>query len=195
MDEMRNSHSPFALSPIPHPEEPKRPHQSIPQLVLGAHHVPNIGLVTTSFFGTSNRGEVERSWGLLSQIPNRKDEFYGPKFHWAEYYKVRNWLYGIAVHWALVLGTILLVFVPPVRTLAKRFVTAPGQGPSREDMKKEQVEYRAIANPDLDTPTNKQAVLRARFQGSMYYSKCHLPSEGPLYPEAADLCCLLSRIY
>lgn len=105
----------------------------------------------------------------MSQIPSRKKEFYGPNFTWAEFFKARNWLHGIAVHWGLLIGGLLLIFVPPFRWLARKLVFQPGQGPDMDEAKKDVIEYRGVASPDTDVPTNKQAFSRAWFHGSMYY--------------------------
>lgn len=118
--------------------------------------------------GASDRPIVERSWGLLSQIPARKDEFYGPKFTFAEYLKARNWLHGIAIHWALLWGFAFLSLLSPVRAVVKRFVYAPGQGIGKEEMAKEEIEFRGTASPDAPPSLDKQAFCRAQFRGSMY---------------------------
>lgn len=168
MQEFKNAHGPYALSPIPHPETP-RPAKSLIQILSGLYTVPNLGLLTTSLAGLTDIPVIERSWGLLSVIPSRKEQFYGAKFNWKEGYKARNWLQGIAIHWALLVGSAVLALVPPARALMKRWVSQPGQGPSREDMAKEEIEYRGVANPDTESPSGKQAFCRAWFHGSMYY--------------------------
>ena len=159
---------PYASSPIPH-EAPTRPAQSIMQLCLGLHEVPNLGLLTTALFGSSDCTLVERTWGLLSQIPSRKQEFYGPKFRWAEGAKPRNWLYGIFTHWSIVIAMSVLALVPPVRALVKKVMFQPGHGPSKETGAKDEVEFRGVAEPDTETPTGKQAFCRAKYAGSVYY--------------------------
>lgn len=171
LSEVAEAEKPFAQSPVPHPAEPKRRQVSIWQKIFGVHHVSNLGTVTTAFSSGADHPVIERSWGLLSEIPSRKHEFYGPNFHWAEYYRVRNWLHGVFIHWALIIGIYLLAVAPPIRTVLKRFAPAPGTGPSKQDMRKEEVEFRGIANPDTELPSNKQAFLRAWYYGSMYQCK------------------------
>lgn len=168
--EITQASSPFASSPIPH-KEPTRSPTSFLQLLFGIRSIPNLGLVTTSVASATDTPVVERTWGLLSQIPSRKDEFYGPNFTWTMYYKARNWLHGIAVHWGLLLGGFLLAFVSPFRALVRKFVFQPGQGPDKASTAKEEIEYRGVASPDTDVPSNKQAICRAWFHGSMYYCK------------------------
>lgn len=174
VSELAESGKPFAHSPVPHPNEPKRHRRSIWQKVFGVYHVPNLGTVTTAFTNPADQAVVERSWGLLSQIPSRKDEFYGPNFHWAECHRARNWLHGVIIHLAIVIGVLLVATGPPVRAVLRRIVPEPGTGPSRDEMEKEEVEWRGIANPDTETPTNKQACCRAWYNGSMYACKWHI---------------------
>ncbi|KAK2591222.1 hypothetical protein QQS21_011087 [Conoideocrella luteorostrata] len=180
LKEVVQATKPYATSPIPHTSG-ARPQRSLLQRILGVTSLPNLGLVTTSIAGTTDQAVVTRTWGLLHEIPSRRDEFYGPKFTWAEYFKARNWLHGIAVHFALALGGFFLVFVPPFRSLVRRFVYQPGEGVSREDMAKEEVEYRGTASPDIESnPTNKQALCRAWFHGSMYALTGIFLAEGAL---------------
>ncbi|PNY29899.1 Ankyrin repeat domain-containing protein 50 [Tolypocladium capitatum] len=179
LEELRAASQPYASSPIPHPEK-ARPSMGFLQRWLGICHVPNLGTLTTSIAGRTDAPTVERSWGLLSTIPSRKDQFYGPKFNWVEYYKPRNWLHGIFVHWGLILGMVLFGHFPSVRALVKRFVYQPGQGTSRENLAREEVEYRGIATPDTATPSGKQAYCRAWFHGSMYYLTAVFLAQGAL---------------
>ena len=138
------------------------------QTLLGLRHYRNLGLTTTSIAAVTDTSVIERSWGLLSTIPSRKDQFYGPRFSWVEVFKARNWFQGIALHVGLVIGAFLLMMVPPVRTLVRRFVYQPGEGPTKEETTREEVEYRGTATPDSDTATTKQAFVRAQFHGGMY---------------------------
>lgn len=175
LKEVIESTKPFAISPIPHTSGAK-PQNSFLQSLLGVTSLPNLGLLTTSIAGKTDQAVVTRTWGLLHEIPSRKKEFYGPRFTWCEYFKARNWLHGIAIHFALAIGSILLVFVPPVRSLVKRFVYQPGEGVSREEMENEAVEYRGTAVPDLESnPSQKQAFGRAWFHGGLYMCKCASP--------------------
>ncbi|UKZ80641.1 hypothetical protein TrVFT333_008404 [Trichoderma virens FT-333] len=112
------------------------------------------------------------------KIPSRKDEFYGPKFHWNECYRPRNWLHGVIIHWVLVLGVLLVAIGPPIRALFRKLVPAPGTGPSRDEMDKEEAEWRGIANPDTESPTDKQAFVRAWYNGSMYQMTAMFCCEG-----------------
>ncbi|KHN99475.1 Saccharopine dehydrogenase / Homospermidine synthase [Metarhizium album ARSEF 1941] len=165
LKEVVESTKPFATSPIPHTSGAK-PQKGFLQTILGVTSRPNLGLLTTSISATVDQAVVTRTWGLLHEIPSRRKEFYGSGFTWSEFFKARNWLYGIAIHFGLAIGSLLLVFVPPFRSLVKRFVYQPGEGVSREDMEKEGIEYRATATPDIKSnPDQKQAFCRAWFHG------------------------------
>ncbi|KAK5990181.1 Putative trans-acting enoyl reductase [Cladobotryum mycophilum] len=180
LQDFRDANEPFAFSPILHPAEPKRHPKSISQIIFGSHHAPGLGMVSTSIIGGTDQTQVERSWGLLSLIPSRKHEFYGPKFHFAEYRKVRNWLDGIFIHWGLFLAVALLFLVKPLRNLVRKHASQPGAGPPKEDAEKEEVEFRGIANPDTDEPVDKQAYCRAWFNGSIYLLTAIYAVEGAL---------------
>ncbi|KUI59820.1 hypothetical protein VP1G_07044 [Cytospora mali] len=159
--------SPFALSPVPNPNAGAQKSSLVTKLT-GLRTVPNLGLLTTFLPGDSDRAIVHRTWGLLSQIPSKKEEFYGPNFSFGEYMKTRNWLSGVFVHWGIVVAGFLFVTIPPLRKLAQRFVYEQGQGPDVEQAKKDEIEYRGIAIPDTGEAVNKQAYCRAWFNGSLY---------------------------
>lgn len=174
LSEVSAMREPYCLSPVPYPGG-AGPGSSLLQKLFGLRSVPDLGIQTTSLLGATDVPIVGRSWGLLSQIPNRKDEFYGPRFSFVEYLKPRNWLYGIAIHWGLLLSVLALSLVPPVRGIVKRFVYEPGQGISREEMAKEEAEFRGTAIPDTPSPTGKHAFCRASFRGSMYQREFVVP--------------------
>lgn len=143
------------------------------QKLFGSRTVPDLGTVTTSIAALTDASTVERTWGLLSVTPSRKDEFYGPNFTWIEYYRVRNWLHGVAIHWGLMMGTFLLALFRPLRTLVGKFVHQPGQGPARSSIRHESIEYRGIATPDNGSKGSQKAFCKASFSGSMYYCEYH----------------------
>ena len=166
--EVKASHVPFALSPIPHPK-PVSTTRSFLGRLTGLARVPNLGLLTTSLAGMTDAAIVQRTWGLLSTNPSRTGQFYGPNFTFREFMRTPNWLRGMIQHFAMtVFGMVLIT--PPLRKLIWRFVHQPGQGPDRENAKKDRIEYRGVGNPDLEG-IGKQAFCRAHFQGSMYYRK------------------------
>ncbi|KAJ4392169.1 hypothetical protein N0V93_005792 [Gnomoniopsis smithogilvyi] len=168
LKEIAASMKPYALSPVPNP---KAASQSRPltQKLSGTRYVPSLGVQTTFVAGDSDRAIVERTWGLLSQIPSKKKEFYGPDFHFSEHLRVRNWLSGLFVHLGISLAGILFVVAPPVRWLLKKLVYAQGQGPDIEQSKKHEIEYRAIGKPDGWKENGDVASCKASFNGSMYH--------------------------
>lgn len=164
--EIAEGFKPYALSPVPNPKaNPQRP--SLWTILTGVRTVPHLGILTTFIGGNTDKAIVDRTWGLLSQTPSKKEEFYGPNFSFSEHIKVSNWLYGMLIHWAIGLSGFFLATIPPLRALVKKFVYAPGSGPDREDAKKDEIEYRAVATPDASNMGN-QAFCRAWFNGSMY---------------------------
>lgn len=145
--------------------------------LIGSHTVPDLGLVTTSVAHSTDAAIVERSWGLLSQTPGRKDEFYGKNFSWVEYMTPKSFLSGIALHFGVVVGVAIIAMLPPLRWLLHRLVYQPGQGPERESTYKHSIEYRGVATPDMRNDNNKRAFVKGVFSGgSMYYRKQIHPS-------------------
>ncbi|KAF5535919.1 hypothetical protein FPHYL_13078 [Fusarium phyllophilum] len=168
LQEIKEASSPYAQSPVTH-KDPTRPKSSILQMIFGVRTVPNLGLQTTSVTNSTDVAVVERTWGLLSSTPSRKDEFYGPNFVWAEHMKARNWLHGIFIHWLLIVGGVLLVSVAPLRNFLKKRVYQPGEGAKREDTAKDEIEYRGIAYPDSEKAAGKAALCRMWYHGGMYF--------------------------
>lgn len=131
------------------------------QKLFGVQFIPDLGTLAPSIMGASNVAIVHRSSGLMSGL-------YGSHFRFYEYMRVRNSVIGAALHFAIVFATIALT-MPPVRWLLKKFIYAPGQGPSKEDTKKDRLEYRAIAVADQDTPKPQRAYGRFLYEGGLYY--------------------------
>jgi len=183
LGEVRAATGPYALSPIKHAEPSRKP-GGILQTIFGSHYVPELGSLTTSPAGSTDATQVERSWGLFATTPSLQSEQYGPNFRFAEYYTAKNWLAGVGIHWALLLGGLMLAIVPPVRSLVKMFVYQPGQGPEKSGHHKESIEYRGFAHPDVpkaDSNSSKKAYVKARFEGgSMYYLTGLLLAQGAL---------------
>lgn len=98
-------------------------------------------------------------------------EFYGPRYVAHQFLRVRNVFRGIAFHFMFSIG-IALLLLPPVRALVKRYVYAPGSGPTKEDSANDRVEYRAIATADQDTTAvggaPKRVFGRLTYEGPMY---------------------------
>ncbi|KAI0127572.1 Saccharopine dehydrogenase-domain-containing protein [Xylariales sp. AK1849] len=164
--ELKESNKDYALSPLPNPLASPKP--SLFSMLTGLYTIPNLGLLHTSITAGTNAAIVQRTWGLFKQEPSRRKEFYGPNFTYREFMKARNFLTGMAMHYGLLLGGALLLFVPPFRALLRKFVFKPGEGPSKEDSAKEYIEFRGVANPDLEK-CGKQVFVKALYSGSMYY--------------------------
>lgn len=170
LKELSRAFKPYALSPVPRPNRPCGPKPSLMRRLTGLVTVPGLGLLTTSFTGRANVAIVERTWGLLETTPSRQPQAYGPNFSFREYMRAPSRLQGFAMHLAFVLGGLILVLTPrPLRRLARRFLTQPGQGRSREDGARESLQLRAVADADTTAEAAKQAYCEARFQGSMYH--------------------------
>ncbi|CEJ89356.1 hypothetical protein VHEMI05202 [[Torrubiella] hemipterigena] len=166
VDELRKGYEPYSQSPIPRNPSLKDPYSGITKALFGCFSVPDLGLLTSSPLGRTDATQVGRSWGLLKTIPSRKDQFYGDNFTWTPGMKARNWLAGVAIHWLQVSTLALLFLLPPLRTLAARFVTQPGEGASKEEAAKCETEYRGTATADSNT--KKKAYIRAWYDGDGY---------------------------
>jgi hypothetical protein len=168
LDEVREAHLPFALSPVPHPAPKTAPIPLLTKLT-GLVTIPYLGLLTTSLAGTTDSPHAQRTWGLLNLVASRKRQAYGPNFTFAEYMKARNWLQGMVFHYVISTLAILLATCSPFRKIARRFMFKPGEGPELEKAKLDEIEYRGVAIPDVKPASNKKAVCSLSFRGSMYY--------------------------
>lgn len=70
----------------------------------------------------------------------------------------------------------LIIITPPLKALVKRFVYKPGEGPDMGVAKKDEIEYRGIAEPDVERAIAERAFGRCWYNGSMYYRKFAGPS-------------------
>jgi len=152
---------PYSLSPVPAPKSLASP--SLWERLTGMRSEPELGLLTDSISGATDAPIVLRSWGLYDG-----GQYYGPKFQFSAYMRAKNQIQGLAIHLALAVGALVLIF-PPFRWLLKRFVYQPGDGPTKEQVKRDRCEWRAIANADVSDPNDPRRVLgRMRWEGSMY---------------------------
>ncbi|KAK1633642.1 saccharopine dehydrogenase [Colletotrichum phormii] len=169
IQQVREQHKPYALSPVPNNNKVQSQTSLLTKLV-GLRNVPSLGLMTTSIAGMTDTPIIQRTWGLLASVPSREKQFYGPNFSFHEYMRARGYLQGMAIHWGLAFFGLLLATAAPFRKLVKRFVYEPGQGPDKELSKKDKIEYRGIASPDKESKTEfPKAYCRAWYDGSMYY--------------------------
>ncbi|KAI4868958.1 hypothetical protein F4820DRAFT_408385 [Hypoxylon rubiginosum] len=167
--EVAKSHKPYALSPAKNPTQAPKP--SFLSRLTGLYSVPNLGLVSTSVTSGTNRAVVQRTWGLFKHEPSLQKHFYGTNFTYREFLRARNYARGMMMHYSLVIGGLLLMFCPPFRRIIRKYVSQPGEGPSKEERKKEYVQFQAVATPDIQPNTSKQAWCKAEFSGGMYSRK------------------------
>jgi short subunit dehydrogenase-like uncharacterized protein len=160
LKELQAAHAPYSISPIPGPKTPS-PTPFLTK-ILGVRNVPDLGILTTSLGRVSDTPIVERSWGLLGG-----SSFYGPNFHFSEYMRVRNTFAAVFTHLAILTGSLLLA-IPLFRTIARKYVYAPGDGPTKKEAEKYMLEYRGVATPDVKTKTKTRAWCKARYDGSVY---------------------------
>lgn len=162
--------TPYALSPVPKPHS--IPSESL--VFLGTRSVPHLGHLTTFISGAMDRAIVHRTWGIFSQIPSKRDEFYGDNFSFEEYMKCGNWLSGKVIHWGLVGTAWLLAKSPVMRGLVRKVVFKAGEGPDVDEAKGDVVEYWGVATPDSENEkaVGKKAFARAVYSGSMYSCEC-----------------------
>jgi hypothetical protein len=127
--------------------------------------------------GDVDASVVERTWGLLSQLKgHRSQEFYGDNFRWLQLSATSSWIAGVVKNVAIVVGSALLFFFPPLRMILRKMLTQPGQGPSREATAKERIEFRGVARPDRGEFKGKAAYGRVLWKGGMYDCMClHFP--------------------
>lgn len=162
LNDVRKAMNPWSLSPIP--PNPSSSGVSLVQMLTGVKTVSDLGTLTTSIQGPVDRTQVYRSWGLMDA-----GKFYGSAFRFHPFMTVRNAFIGLLVHSMLALGGLALV-LPPVRWLLKKLVYAPGQGPTKDEVKSDRVEYRAIATAETSDPAEpKRSYGRLTFHGSMYH--------------------------
>lgn len=158
---LAKSMSPYSLSAIPPPTS--TPGKPLFETATGIRTDPDLGILTDSLQGPSDIPIVNRSWSLFDS-----GKFYGPNFKISIYNRASSNLYAFLTHVAMTLGFASLIF-PPVRWALKKFVYAPGTGPTKEETRKDHCEWRAIAVADTTDPHDpKRAEARIRWDGSMY---------------------------
>lgn len=150
---------PYALSPIPEPKD--KVGEGFMTKLLGYRHVPDLGILTDSPQSGSDVGIVYRSWALFND-----GEWYGPKFTFTEWLRVKSAWMGSMVHYVMAFAMIGLYFAP-FRWLAKKLVYEPGQGQTKEEAKNNEMRYKCIATSD--SPEKKRVLSTFGFTGAGYY--------------------------
>lgn len=178
------STAPYAISPIPGPKV--KDNKPLLTKIFGIIAVPDLGILTTSLGGGVDAPIVWRSWGLLGG-----NKAYGPNFQFHEYMKAQNHLTAIMTHFALIIGGILLA-IPFMRTIARKLVYQPGDGPTKEQSRNDRVEYRGIGKPDVELENSPRAYCKAAYEGSLYECKFTFSVEGYRRDLVANGVCLVS---
>lgn len=169
--EIRASSNPYVLSTQQQQQKQKQQSsqpqssRSLLSRILGPFTHPDLGILTTSITAIPNEAIVYRSASLMPDL-------YGSDFRYKEYLKVSNQLFGVLIHFGLILAT-LAISLKPVRSLIRRFVYEPGQGPSSESSANAILELRAVATADSShqylNQEAKKATARIRYQGGGPY--------------------------
>ncbi|KAE8371364.1 Saccharopine dehydrogenase-domain-containing protein [Aspergillus bertholletiae] len=149
---------PFALAASSPPKA--IPSESLVEKVLGVRSIRDMGTLATAPTAIADITIVHRSSTLMP-------EFYGRRFHFRQFLRVRNVLVGVAVHFAFVTG-LLLLLLPPVRWLLRKYIYAPGSGPRMEESVHDRLVYRAVATADQNTSDPKRALGKLKYEGTMY---------------------------
>lgn len=127
LQQIGEASKPWVHSPIGPPASVNAdPSPSLMERILGVRVVRDLGTLTTNIQGAVDRTQVHRTWGLLDG-----GKYYGDKFRFQPYMNARNLLTGALIHLTIIIGALALV-LSPVRTLLKRFIYQPGEGPSKE---------------------------------------------------------------
>ncbi|KAK5174520.1 uncharacterized protein LTR77_001600 [Saxophila tyrrhenica] len=160
--QMIKARNPWCLCPVSPPQQvPSRP---LLERLTGTRSDRDMGTLTDGIQAFSDLPIVHRSWGLCDE-----GKLYGPKFRATAYMKSRNMITAIGFHLALVIAFSALA-LPPLRWLAKKFIYEPGQGPTKEQVKKDYCEWRAVANADVTDPNDpKRAQAQMKWSGSLYH--------------------------
>ncbi|KAK3691198.1 hypothetical protein LTR37_018786 [Vermiconidia calcicola] len=158
---LTKAQQPWSMCPITPPKQAFS--KPIFERLTGIRSDNDLGALTDSVLGPADIPIIHRTWGFYGE------KYYGQNFHVNAYMKARNAFTSFAFHLALV-SAMTALMLPPVRWLLNYFVYKPGEGPPREQGKREYSEWRSIANADTTDDTDpKRAYGRMRWEGSMYH--------------------------
>ncbi|KAI0031986.1 Saccharopine dehydrogenase-domain-containing protein [Vararia minispora EC-137] len=170
---------PYPLSPraFPLPLEYLRSERSYPSFRLLYSLPAPMSFIKGGIFLMSavNRAVVERTWGLhqfqfitSSPVPARDPALaYGPRFRYEEFEIRRSTFSALLLSISFALTSLSLMFLPPVRWLAKKILPGPGQGPSETEQKKghlEMINITTAVDPAEMKPIRIRTTLRSDLQ-------------------------------
>jgi short subunit dehydrogenase-like uncharacterized protein len=179
--ELRATHAPFALSPVPNPRPARDPYP-LPKL-LGVREIPHLGLQSRSVFGSTDAVVVWRSWGLMellltSDVPRGESSprhiRYGPDFSFAETKRVKSYPAGVLYYFGFVALGFLATVSSLFRALVRRVVPQPGSGRTGEDLKRGSGTFTAIGEIADGPRRGTKIRAQARYTGSSAY-QCEYP--------------------
>lgn len=148
------SMKPYSMSPVQTSKPAKAPSANL----IGLQNIPELGgLQTVGPMASVDVCQVHRSWGLyeaLAKETSRPEMSYGPRFRFTEYMRAKGKAAGVLVKLGFGIFGLLMSF-PLTRMaltpLIKKFVIpAPGEGPTKEQMKKDFVSYKALGTADTE---------------------------------------------
>lgn len=158
---------PFSISPVRPASPVKTPRGSLLYPLFGLLNLPDLGgIQTTHVMASVDTCITHRSWGLYEQSAKEMSNpslSYGPRFRFEEHMRAKSFFAGLAMKVSVAVLGLFLAF-PPSRwilaPLIKRFVIPqPGEGPSKDAMKKEFMSYRAIGIADTEKQEKVLATL------------------------------------
>lgn len=166
--QLKESANPFVLSPLSERDHrhtkypaPTTYRRTLGEKLTGVWKYPLLGSLTTSITAAPNQAIVHRSAGKYPY-------YYGFNFNYAEYMAVDSTIFGVLIHFAIVVLTFCLAF-PPLRAIVAGFMKyKPGEGPTAEDSKNDRIEIRAVAVAEQLSKIPRKAFVNFVFEGGMY---------------------------
>ncbi|KAL9050474.1 MAG: hypothetical protein Q9162_006621 [Coniocarpon cinnabarinum] len=131
--------------------------------LTGLRVVPDLGLVSLPMLNAVDIPIVQRTWALLEHT--QQAEAYGPNFRFSNGINAGGYVGGLVKNVNAVVGRLLLS-LPPIRWLIKRFLVQPGNGPSKEVEANGKIEMKGVAVVDADS--GGRYVGAFRWRGGMY---------------------------